>query len=98
MSCFQGGLTYVPNKGIPFNWHPILMTLSLIFLYGNGELPTSFGKLLTLPSLGALIYRIVPPRSEAHKMRLKMAHAGAMMVTFILMVVGLQVTNTILPI
>jgi len=71
---YKGGLTYVPNKGIPFNWHPILMTLSLIFLYGNG----------------ALIYRIIPPRSEAHKMRLKMAHAGAMMVTFILMVVGLQ--------
>lgn len=98
MSFFQGGLTYVPNKGIPFNWHPILMTLSLIFLYGNGELPVTFSNLLTLPSVGALIYRIIPPRSEAHKMRLKMAHAGAMMVTFILMVVGLQVTNTILPI
>ena len=31
-------------------------------------------------------------------MRLKMAHAGAMMVTFILMVIGLQVTKIYLPI
>ena len=23
--------------GIAFNWHPILMTLSLILLYGNGD-------------------------------------------------------------
>ena len=34
----QGGVTYVENMGIPFNWHPILMTISLIFLYGNGEI------------------------------------------------------------
>merc|ERR1711951_234217 len=43
----KGGVTYVENKGIPFNWHPILMTISLIFLYGNG----------------ALIYRIIPPKN-----------------------------------
>ena len=24
--------------GIAFNWHPILMTLSLILLYGNGDI------------------------------------------------------------
>ena len=36
-STFQGGVTYVENMGIPFNWHPILMTISLIFLYGNGQ-------------------------------------------------------------
>ena len=27
----------VTELGIAFNWHPILMTLSLILLYGNGE-------------------------------------------------------------
>ena len=32
----QWGLT---ELGIAFNWHPILMTLSLILLYGNGEVP-----------------------------------------------------------
>lgn len=41
---YKGGLTYVPNRGIPFNWHPILMTLSLIFLYGNGKFPTASNK------------------------------------------------------
>merc|ERR1712203_34607 len=70
----KGGVTYVENMGIPFNWHPILMTISLIFLYGNG----------------ALIYRIIPPKSEGHKLKLKIAHAGIMIVAFALMVIGLQ--------
>merc|ERR1711936_1456532 len=71
----KGGVTYVENMGIPFNWHPILMTISLIFLYGNG----------------ALIYRIIPPKNEGHKLKLKLAHAGIMIVAFALMVIGLQV-------
>jgi len=70
----KGGVTYVENMGIPFNWHPILMTISLIFLYGNG----------------ALIYRIIPPKSEGHKLKLKIAHAIIMIVAFALMVIGLQ--------
>merc|ERR1712180_79463 len=70
----KGGVGYVENMGIPFNWHPILMTLSLIFLYGNG----------------ALIYRVIPPRSDSHKLRLKIGHALTMMAAFVLMVIGLQ--------
>merc|ERR1712117_149479 len=70
----KGGVTYVENMGIPFNWHPILMTISLIFLYGNG----------------ALIYRIIPAKNEGHKLKLKLAHAGVMIVAFALMVIGLQ--------
>ena len=31
----------VTELGIAFNWHPILMTLSLIWLYGNGEVQGS---------------------------------------------------------
>merc|ERR1712107_545747 len=50
------------------------MSLSLIFLYGNG----------------ALIYRVIPPRNDAHKLKLKLAHAGIMIVAFALMVIGLQ--------
>ena len=54
----QGGVAYVENMGIPFNWHPILMTISLIFLYGNGEILLrpfavficTFSIILTLPS------------------------------------------------
>merc|ERR1711992_111245 len=72
---FKGGVSFSQTeKGIDFNWHPILMTISLIFLYGNG----------------ALIYRVIPPRNESHKLKLKLGHAGIMMVAFILMVIGLQ--------
>merc|ERR1712193_267879 len=72
---FKGGVSFSQTeKGIDFNWHPILMTISLIFLYGNG----------------ALIYRIIPPKSEGHKLKLKIAHAIIMIVAFALMVIGLQ--------
>merc|ERR1711997_714251 len=72
---FKGGVSFSPTeKGIDFNWHPILMTISLIFLYGNG----------------ALIYRVIPPRNESHKLKLKLGHAGTMLLAFGLMVIGLK--------
>jgi len=72
---FKGGVVWgMTEMGIVFNWHPILMTLGLIFLYGNG----------------ALIYRVIPPRSDSHKLGLKIGHAIIMMVVFIIMVIGLQ--------
>jgi len=72
---FKGGVVWgFTDMGIAFNWHPILMTLSLIFLYGNG----------------ALIYRVIPPKNDSHKLGLKIGHAIVMMVVFIMMVVGLQ--------
>ena len=46
--------------------------------------------LLTVPT-GALIYRVMPPRNEDHKLVLKCVHAGVMMLVFIIMVIGLQV-------
>jgi len=72
---FKGGVSFTrTEQGISFNWHPILMTLSLIFLYGNG----------------ALIYRVIPPRSDNHKLRLKIGHALTMILAFVIMVIGLQ--------
>jgi len=72
---FKGGVAWSRTEmGISFNWHPILMTLGLIFLYGNG----------------ALIYRVIPPRNESHKLGLKIGHAVVMMVAFVIMVIGLQ--------
>jgi len=70
---YKGGLPSV-EEGIHFNWHPILMTVSLVFLYGNG----------------ALIYRVIPPQGEAHKLKLKIGHAVIMVIVFIIMVIGLQ--------
>lgn len=74
-SLFKKGFTFGKTElGIDFNWHPFLMTLSLIFLYGNG----------------ALIYRIIPARNDSHKLKLKIGHAVTMIVAFVLMVIGLQ--------
>ena len=46
--------------------------------------------LLTVAT-GALIYRVIPPRDEDHKLVLKCVHAGVMVLIFIIMVIGLQV-------
>ena len=46
--------------------------------------------------LGALIYRVIPPRNESHKLKLKLGHAGTMLLAFILMVIGLQVASELL--
>jgi len=75
IALFKKGFTFSRTElGIDFNWHPFLMTLSLIFLYGNG----------------ALIYRLIPARNDDHKLKLKIGHAVTMMAAFILMVIGLQ--------
>ena len=41
---------------------------------------------------GALIYRVIPPRNEGHKLALKSGHAAVMIITFVIMVIGLQVS------
>lgn len=33
----MGGLAGTDNPSLEFNWHPLLMTIGLIFLYGNGK-------------------------------------------------------------
>lgn len=72
---YKGGFAWgAADPGHAFYWHPLLMTIGMIFLYGNG----------------ALIYRVFPPANPAMKMKLKMAHAATMMVVFILMVVALK--------
>jgi hypothetical protein len=34
---FLGGFSWQSDPQHQFNWHPLLMTIALIFLYGNGE-------------------------------------------------------------
>ena len=42
---YKGGVEWGNTAlGIDFNWHPILMTLSLIFLYGNGKSDQIYGE------------------------------------------------------
>ena len=33
-----GGFAWQSNPGLEFNWHPLLMTIGMVYLYGNGML------------------------------------------------------------
>lgn len=33
---YRGGLAWTSQPAIEFNWHPLLMTIGLVFLYANG--------------------------------------------------------------
>lgn len=33
--CYLGGLSWSATPKIQFNWHPLLMTIGMIYLYGN---------------------------------------------------------------
>ncbi|XP_016837722.1 cytochrome b reductase 1 isoform X2 [Nasonia vitripennis] len=35
---YRGGFSWTSNPGLEFNWHPLLMTIGLVFLYANGML------------------------------------------------------------
>lgn len=34
---YRGGFAWTSDPKLEFNWHPVLMTLSMVFLYGNGK-------------------------------------------------------------
>jgi len=72
---YRGGFSWgAADPGHAFNWHPLLMTIGMIYLYGNG----------------ALVYRVWPPMDSSKKMKLKMLHAATMSVVFVLMVIALK--------
>ena len=41
---FMGGFTGQSNPKLEFNWHPLLLTISLVYLYGNGILIYRLGR------------------------------------------------------
>lgn len=34
----RGGVSWTSNPSLMFNWHPLLMTIGLVFLYANGTI------------------------------------------------------------
>ena len=41
LACFRGGFAWTSDPAHQFNWHPLLMTIGLVVLYGNGEMNIS---------------------------------------------------------
>ena len=41
---FLGGFAGQSEPSLEFNWHPLLLTISLIYLYGNGILIYRIGR------------------------------------------------------
>ena len=87
------GFAWQSNPSLQFNWHPFLMNLGMLYLYGNGKiiingLSQYFKKKNNcfLNISGILMYRIF--RNES-KIKLKLAHAAIMILVFILTVIAL---------
>ena len=87
-----GGFAWQKNPGLEFNWHPLLMTIGMIYLYGNGNannhMVLSALKVCILCTFsGLLMYRMF--RNE-RKRKLKLLHAGIMVAVFFLTVIALK--------
>ena len=88
------------DPGVLFNWHPLFMTIGLIYLYGNGKIYAVILKLhsiimflcaftfvvISIFLLGILVYRML---RSGRKKYLKWSHSGIMMLSFVLSVIAL---------
>jgi hypothetical protein len=53
----RGGFAWgAEDPGKAFNWHPLLMVIGLIFLYGNGKFRYILG--LLLHGMGNMVFLI----------------------------------------
>lgn len=87
-----GGFAWQKNPGLEFNWHPLLMTIGMIYLYGNGNtnnhmVHSALKISIVCTFSGLLMYRMF--RNE-RKRKLKLLHAGIMVAVFFLTVIALK--------
>jgi hypothetical protein len=59
---FLGGFSWQSDPQHQFNWHPLLMTIGLVFLYGNGETGLFFR------SKTVTIFEIFSPKNLSKKL------------------------------
>ena len=101
MQNYRNGFAWsTKDPGIEFNWHPLFMTIGLIYLYGNGKIYAIILKLHSIINifmyiyicgdidflLGILVYRML---RSGRKKYLKWSHSGIMMLSFVLSVIAL---------
>ena len=91
---FLGGFAWQSKPSLQFNWHPLLMMVGLIYLYGNGMSNFNFNKpkkkyLVVVYTYfsGILLYRIL--RNVESRFKLKICHATLMISVFTLTVIAL---------
>eukprot|EP00094_Tigriopus_californicus_P006118 TCALIF_05892-PA protein Name:"Similar to CYB561 Cytochrome b561 (Sus scrofa)" AED:0.06 eAED:0.06 QI:479/0.75/0.8/1/1/0.8/5/194/253 len=82
MGHYRGGFAWSGDN--QFNWHPLLMVMSLIYLYGNVPMSDEDP---SISVTGILMYRVF--RNERKK-KLKWAHAIVMISAFFISVIGLK--------
>lgn len=99
-SYYRNGFSWRSNPQLEFNWHPLLMTIGLVFLYANGIIfRIDFYFIImniyiyvyyiwecVFHSLAMLIYRT---QRNVRKRRLKLTHAGMMLFIILLTVIAL---------
>ena len=92
------------DPGVLFNWHPLFMTIGLIYLYGNGKIYAVILKLHILQyylivyvctftfeeiSISLLGILVYRMLRSGRKKYLKWSHSGIMMLSFVLSVIAL---------
>uniref|UniRef100_A0A8C0Y7U1 Lysosomal membrane ascorbate-dependent ferrireductase CYB561A3 n=1 Tax=Cyprinus carpio carpio TaxID=630221 RepID=A0A8C0Y7U1_CYPCA len=89
---YRGGFAW-DGSAKHFNWHPVFMVTGMVVLYGNEALMLMLTARLTASHEGsadraAILYRI--PLTWGHnKLPWKLLHAGLLLLSFILSVIGL---------
>lgn len=67
-SVYRGGFAWQENSKLQFNWHPLLMSIGLIYLYGNGMLlyrvfrggkKTTLKRLHAASMMGSFIFTVI---------------------------------------
>lgn len=82
LSHFRGGYAWQSDPHLQFSWHPTLMILSMIYLYGNGIVVYRI-------FLNENTLRVLRPLN-VDKKKVKLAHAIIMGSALPLMVIGLK--------